>query len=154
VAAKRLELERRARRLIEKHERVWIAPFQHLVTKWRWRRGFVDAVVVLGERAGAALPEILRYTPLAHATIPKLDRDSWARLSASPALGRLTSFDLSNARIGVEQVLELCTTPAGPRLEALTLADIPIGRPDALSALARLPRLRRLGLDGTGTDDD
>jgi uncharacterized protein (TIGR02996 family) len=151
----REELEKRARKLLDKHEARWVAPFQHLVEKWEWRRGFVEAAVAPGARIAPALEEIVRHTPLRRLTVVRIAAPDLARLLGSRALLRLRELDLSINRLGAGGAAAIAACATVARLEELVLAEDDLGDEGAtaLAGAGHLGALRTLGLERNGIGD-
>jgi uncharacterized protein (TIGR02996 family) len=156
AGARDAKLERREKRLLEKHGARWVSPFGLWFEKVAWRRGFVESVVVNARVLPAALRETLRHTPLRHATVTTLSPQTWRAMIDVPELAKLRSLDLSNARVFDEEVVAFAESPYVAGLRALVIADVPVGAGGAaaLSRSSYLRELRALGLDGTAIGEE
>jgi uncharacterized protein (TIGR02996 family) len=143
------ELERREQRLWRRHGDAWRGALPRLTgVKWEFLRGLPACVLITPKGFRTHADAVFAAAPV-HALRHWAagDEPDLPSLAASPHLARLTSLDLSAARIvRPEDVRALAGAPQLVRLNTLYLRYSRLG-PEAGVALARCPaRWRKLSL--------
>jgi uncharacterized protein (TIGR02996 family) len=88
-------LARRERALLDRHAWEWAAPLEGLVTRWDYRRGFIEKVEMSLESSAPAIVEPFRRMPtIRHLRDPRQFCELEHLLGAVPHLPRLTGLEL------------------------------------------------------------
>jgi uncharacterized protein (TIGR02996 family) len=146
----RAELERQERELLEAHGAEWAEPLRRLVQEFQYRRGFVEAVEVLGSAGiGRRLRRAMELAPVRSLRLFKVGEEMAELTGVGPCLRRLGELYVY-AEDGAVAPIQLF---GKRRLAGLTsfLLDCDDGEiePDDVTDLFEvgvLPRLERLGL--------
>jgi uncharacterized protein (TIGR02996 family) len=142
------------KKLIAKHGANWAGEVAKLVTKYEFRRGFVDHVT-LDARAFLDRAEMLfSLAPILHIALRDVPADA-SVLFASPHLARMRSLRLASNRLGDAGCRALAASPYLGNVRWLDLSRNAIGADglEALCATAGLPSLRFLWFEGNHVDD-
>jgi uncharacterized protein (TIGR02996 family) len=139
----RRELQRREYELLADHWGEWAAPFVGRVSRWQFRRGFVEQIKC---DAGQFLKQAKRLLALApvrdlHLSYP--DRDEFVRICASKLLRRITRLNVDHARLGDGGMTVLANSANVEQLTDLALKWNEL-RPAGLLAIAGSARLKSL----------
>src|SRR5262249_4718390 len=106
------------------NERKWLGPLHPLVSRWEFRRGFVDKVAVGPRRFVRQADDLFRLAPVQHVAISNesIDRTLARELVRLTALDRLTGLELKGYYSG-GLILEalMMVRPSLGRLTDLTL---------------------------------
>ncbi|HEY7314123.1 MAG TPA: TIGR02996 domain-containing protein [Gemmataceae bacterium] len=103
---RRRALARRARELLEQHQDRWVAPLQSFIDDWRFCRGFVERVELMGGDLEEWAEQLFASTPV---------RRLWATdlggaidcLQAIPARNRLSDLDLNGNDLDTDALTNL-----------------------------------------------
>jgi uncharacterized protein (TIGR02996 family) len=122
------DLLEREQVLLGRYEPAWIAPLRDIVTRWRFRCGFVEDVTITAESLLRRGAELYRLTPVRHVRL----RGTWNLPALLPGSGRahklaallapLRGLDLSHDSLRDDIGLVLLNLPSLPRLSHLNLA--------------------------------
>jgi uncharacterized protein (TIGR02996 family) len=165
----------REEQLLREHGKGWAGPLRRLVKRWRFRRGFVEAVAVYAEGFLKHAERLFRVAPVRHVRLlgdPILvpgrrrnfrtgEPEAWAlgqnlqrllpELARCPHLSRLRGLDLSGQRFDLAAFEALLRSPRFPALEALSLNQTSVCTDEGFQLLARSPQfgsLTSLALSG------
>lgn len=164
----RAELERQERELLEAHGARWAEPLRGLVHEFQFRRGFVEAVEVLGSAGiGRRVRRAMELAPVRSLRLFKVGEELEELTGVGPCLGRLRELSVYVENDSYPDGTPEGLAPAGlfadGRLAGLTsfLLDCDDGEIDSWCATdllesGVLPPLQRLGLQlgYAETDDD
>jgi uncharacterized protein (TIGR02996 family) len=124
---RRRDLLEREQALLGRHEAAWAAPLRDIVTRWRFRRGFVEDVTIPAETLLRRGAELYRLTPVRHVrlrgtwNLPGLLAGSGRAHKFAALLGPLHGLDLSHDFLRDEVGQVLLNLPSLPRLTHLNL---------------------------------
>jgi uncharacterized protein (TIGR02996 family) len=147
--ATRADLHAREQWLRSAFENEWTAPLHRLVSRWDFRRGFVDEVRVEARAFADRADELFRLAPLQRVALywradPPHERARFVSvLTACPHLRRLHTLDLSDGYLGSVGVQALAVCEHFTRLTNLNLSGNRIG-PSGARALTDAPFLDQL----------
>jgi uncharacterized protein (TIGR02996 family) len=140
--ARRRRLQERERALLYKHERRWLGPLRGLLRWSRFRRGFLDEVL-LGAEAFVKNAELLfQLMPVTHVHLHRANAVA-PLLARCPHLARVLVLSLSYNHFTDAAVQALAASPYLRRLKALYLRHNFIRNAGA-EALAGAPALAGL----------
>jgi len=89
-------LQARARDVLNKHKRAWLAPIvsARIRGNWRFRRGFLDAGTLPASRFVEVAPQLFELAPMLRAMVFPEASNELVALAESPYLARLDDVDL------------------------------------------------------------
>lgn len=122
----REELEAREKKLLQKHQKAWLAPIRPFIRVWTWRRGFVDTVEADGATFLKGAATVFANTPLTRADLTGLKKDQLELIPKTPELLHLPELSLSQQRIGPKQA-HIFLTPYLKNVRTLFLYRNPLG---------------------------
>jgi uncharacterized protein (TIGR02996 family) len=160
--ARQGDLADREQTLLEAHEREWSAPFQAIVRRCGFRRGFVEEVVVDAGHLVAHADTLFRLAPVRHLAVRNVHAFARGRgaaetaLRLSPHLSRWHTLDLAFQHIGNPGLHALIAhADLFPGLKALNLTGNSLGREGLAPLLGSslLLQLDSLDLGNNGVVD-
>lgn len=139
------------RRLLEAHERAWLAPIRDDLLSWRWRHGFVYRVTTNESRWAMGARNIVAHEPVRRVQITGVKK---VAMVVGPALAQIAALALPDDRLSSKKVAALCASEHVRGLRGLDLSGNPIDVA-GLRVLAETPfpslvelRLFRCGFAG------
>lgn len=161
----------RQQQLLREHGKGWAGPLRRLVKRWRFRRGFVESVVLPAEAFLRHGDELFRLAPIREVRLLGesivIEGRPQGRLQSlesilpdvleSPHLARLRGLDLSDQFFDPLVFEMLIGSQHFPRLESLNLSGTPICSDDGfhqLASMEELEGLRELSLSNRRNDFD
>jgi uncharacterized protein (TIGR02996 family) len=139
---RRAELQARELHLLKKYWRIWNGPLHRalagtplsaraqyhrgLVTRWQYRRGFVENIIAPAAGLVRHADLLFRLGPLRHAKLFGV-REVIGDLAALPHLERLTSLDLSRNALTFNDLRGLAASPHLGNLSRIDVSGNPIG---------------------------
>jgi uncharacterized protein (TIGR02996 family) len=151
--ARRAELQKRESVLWKEHRKEWQAPLRPFSNKITFRRGFPDQVLVQGNTFLEHAEQVLSVAPVFSIRLRNA-KEQICGIAQCLALGRLSALSLYWNHIGLKRAQELFASPYLGRLNEFDLSDNEI-RSGGLRALleTRLPRLKSLNLRANLLED-
>jgi uncharacterized protein (TIGR02996 family) len=139
---RREELEQRERELLARHDAEWTAPLRGWVNHWKFRRGFVDEVLLTAE-AFLAHADALYWTAPATTMRLQFAGPLLRRVLDCPSLRFVQRLDLSGDYLGAEGAKALAEALHLPALRELDLGATGMDAA-ATAILAQSPNLSRV----------
>lgn len=141
-------LQARARDILKKHKRGWVAALTRAGIRgnWRFRRGFLDAGTLSAARFVTVAQQLFELAPMLRAMVFPEASNELVALAESPYLARLDEVDLHEmcrcGRCKIERELpSLFASPHTSKLRRLVLSACRI-EPDNAKLLFESPHLR------------
>jgi uncharacterized protein (TIGR02996 family) len=152
--AARKERAQRVAELLDRHGSEWAAPARPIAGKWRFRRGFIEAITGSVDRVLDGWEALWAVEPVVALELTGVDAEAAKALAASPLLGRVKHLTI-RGEIGDEGAAALAASPLVTGLERLNLKDNGITDQGAMClARAGLTRCKRLALTGNPVGDE
>jgi uncharacterized protein (TIGR02996 family) len=139
-AARIPELRAREQVLLGAHGTAWAQGIAPLVDGYQFRRGFVEAVTIDGNRFLASAGQLLATAPIQRL---RLTGGLTKRMADCPYLGWITALDLSRTYIGDAGLRTLLASPNLGKLTWLDLSHCYLTN-RGVQSLAESPLLRQL----------
>ncbi len=140
---RRWALETRGDLLRRQFAKGWAGPLRHLVTDWRFRRGFVEHVTIRADRFLEHAAELFAAAPIKSVRLlqPETQLSAFA---ASPWLERIESLDLRHTRLDWHTFEDLAYSPSLIDVKELNLRDTGLCNDEGARLLAECEYLRNL----------
>jgi uncharacterized protein (TIGR02996 family) len=140
---RRWDLEEREGQLLRRHGKGWAGPIRHLVKRWQFRRGFVEAITIRAADFLEHADDLFRLAPVCRVRL--LDAPGQlADLARSPHLGRLEGIDLRHNQIPLTRFKTLIRSRRLGELKSLGLRGTNLCNRQGWTLLGSLEQLSSL----------
>jgi uncharacterized protein (TIGR02996 family) len=122
-------LRAREQALLREHEAEWAAPVSDLVSRWRFRRGFIEEVTITASQLLRRGADLFRLAPVGHVRLrgtlelPALLQGPARQQKFAALLDRLRGLDLGMEYLRDEIGLAFQSLPHLPRLQHLNIGN-------------------------------
>src|SRR5262249_34177619 len=137
---RRADLKAREEALLAEHRKEWIKPLRGIWKVLRFRRGFVEAMILTAQRFLERGERLFRLSPVRDVRITEIDHSMVPALAACPHLAFLRGLSLSHGGLEVSTFQTLAASPHLARLTAFNFCSNYLGL-DGIRTLVESPWL-------------
>ncbi len=144
IDPRKCELDAQADLLLRRHRTEWCRPFRSCASSVRFHRGLIEEASLRGKFRARA-KELFAKAPIRDLCLD----GGLAKIMVMPEFDRLRGLRLRNMSVGESRFRKLFESPQAQSLELLDLHFSHASDATIRLAVKELPRLRKIGLDGT-----